>query len=60
MFLNIYSKIVFQEGLDLGAPDKNGKTPLMLATGRKHIMVVEYIKSELKNRNSLLPNIDFW
>ena len=56
----LYSSVFLQEGLDLTAADKNGKTPLMLATGRKHLMVVDYIKTELKQRNSLLPKIDFW
>lgn len=49
-----------QEGVDVGLADKNGKTPLMLATGRKHFPVVDYIKAELKSKNSFMPKIDFW
>jgi len=40
--------------------DKNGKTPLMLATGRKHGQVIVYLRKELKQRNSLIPRIDAW
>jgi len=32
----------------------------MLATGRKHTAVVDYLKAELKQKNSFLPKIDFW
>ncbi|WAQ98548.1 ZDHC2-like protein, partial [Mya arenaria] len=48
------------DGVDIGLPDKNGKTPLMLASGRKHTAVVDYLKAELKQKNSFLPKIDFW
>ncbi|XP_060553590.1 uncharacterized protein LOC132732310 isoform X2 [Ruditapes philippinarum] len=49
-----------QDGVELGLPDKNGKTPLMLATGRKHIAVIDYLKAELKQKTSFMPKIDFW
>ncbi|XP_045204068.1 uncharacterized protein LOC123556979 isoform X2 [Mercenaria mercenaria] len=49
-----------QDGVELGLPDKNGKTPLMLATGRKHIAVIDYLKAELKQKSSFMPKIDFW
>ncbi|KAL8604074.1 hypothetical protein ACOMHN_024899 [Nucella lapillus] len=49
-----------QDGVEIDLADKNGKTPLMLAVGRKHEDVVGYLKKEAKFRNSILPRIDFW
>ena len=40
--------------------DKNGKTPLMLAAGRKHEAIVNYLKKEARFRSSILPRLDFW
>ncbi|KAJ8298448.1 hypothetical protein KUTeg_024979 [Tegillarca granosa] len=47
-----------QDGVEVDLPDKNGKTPIMLATGRKHEDVVDYLKRQVKMKNSLLPKID--
>ena len=54
--------IVFlnQDKVEINLVDKNGKTPLMLATGRKHDRVVSYLKKEMKRRNSFIPRIDAW
>ncbi|XP_025085865.1 probable protein S-acyltransferase 23 isoform X2 [Pomacea canaliculata] len=49
-----------QDGVEIDLQDKNGKTPLMLAVGRKHDNIVAYLKKEAKFRNSILPRIDFW
>lgn len=51
---------VFQDGVEIDLADKNGKTPLMLAVGRKHDAIVSYLKKEAKFRTSVLPRIDFW
>ncbi|XP_052795090.1 uncharacterized protein LOC128228063 isoform X2 [Mya arenaria] len=58
--LNSVKELCEQDGVDIGLPDKNGKTPLMLASGRKHTAVVDFLKAELKQKNSFLPKIDFW
>ena len=52
--------LYIQDGVEINLADKNGKTPLMLATGRKHIPVIDYLKAEIKQKSSLLPKIDFW
>ncbi|RUS78343.1 hypothetical protein EGW08_013894, partial [Elysia chlorotica] len=49
-----------QDGVDVDQADNNGKTPLMLAIGRKHDSLVSYLKKEIHSRNSLLPRIDCW
>ena len=54
---NVY---VFQDGVEIDLADKNGKTPLMLAVGRKHDAIVSYLKKEAQFRTSVLPRIDFW
>ena len=51
---------VFQDGVEIDLADKNGKTPLMLAVGRKHEGIVSYLKKEAQFRTSVLPRIDFW
>lgn len=51
---------LLQDGVEIDLQDKNGKTPLMLAVGRKHDNIVAYLKKEAKFRNSILPRIDFW
>ena len=53
-------EISTQDKVDISAPDKNGKTPLMLAVGRKHDAVIAYLRKELKRRSSLIPRIDGW
>lgn len=47
-----------QDKVDMKIVDKKGKTPLMLATGRKHETVVTYLKKEFKQRSSLFPKVD--
>ncbi|XP_012938178.1 probable protein S-acyltransferase 23 [Aplysia californica] len=49
-----------QDGVEIDLADNNGKTPLMLALGRKHDPIVAYLKTEVQTRNSLLPRIDCW
>ncbi|KAK3778765.1 hypothetical protein RRG08_013036 [Elysia crispata] len=49
-----------QDGVEVDQADNNGKTPLMLAIGRKHDSLVSYLKKEIKSRSSLLPRIDCW
>lgn len=49
-----------QDKVDINIYDKNGKTPLMLAIGRKHDKVIGYLRKELKQRNSFIPRIDTW
>ncbi|KAK7097163.1 uncharacterized protein [Littorina saxatilis] len=49
-----------QDGVEIDLADKNGKTPLMLAVGRKHDQIIRYLKKEAKFRTSVLPRIDFW
>ena len=51
---------VDQDKVDINQPDKNGKTPLMLANGRKHRNIIDYLKNEAKSRSQLIPRIDFW
>ena len=60
-YVNILSIFyVFEDGVEIELPDKNGKTPLMLAMGRKHEAVISYLKRETKQRKSLFPRFDFW
>lgn len=47
-------KVAFNE------EDKNGKTPLMLASGRNHKDIVTYLKKQVRSQNSILANIDLW
>ncbi|KAL3879254.1 hypothetical protein ACJMK2_031558 [Sinanodonta woodiana] len=58
--LTAVKELCEQDGVDINLADKNGKTPLMLATGRKHLDVIAFLKSEMKYRTSFLPRIDFW
>ncbi|CAH1776296.1 unnamed protein product [Owenia fusiformis] len=48
------------DGVEIELPDKNGKTPIMLAMGRKHEDIVIYLKKKAQNKNRLIPKIDFW
>ncbi len=49
-----------QDSVDFDIADKNGKTPLMLAVGRKHDKIIHFLKKHAKQRSSLLPKIDIW
>jgi len=50
----------FQDKVEINLTDKNGKTPIMLAKGRKHEKVIAYLQKELKRRSSLISRIDTW
>ena len=52
--------MVFQDQAEIDIADKNGKTPLMLAVGRKHEKIIHFLKKESRTRNSLMPKIDIW
>ena len=56
----LYVVILLQDQCELDQPDKNGKTPLMLAMGRKHDHVIAYLKKEIANRKRLIPKVDLW
>ncbi|CAG5120937.1 unnamed protein product, partial [Candidula unifasciata] len=58
--LTAVKELCEEDGVEVNLPDNNGKTPLQLAIGRKHDAVVNYLKVELQDRNSLLPRIDWW
>ena len=49
-----------QETVAINEADQAGKTPLMLATGRKHHGIIKYLKTELnmKTSFSFLPRLD--
>lgn len=49
-----------QDGVDIDVVDSNGKTPMMLALGRKHDQIVLYLKDELKHQQSMIPRINLW
>ena len=49
-----------KDKVEINVADKNGKTPLMLAKGRKHEKVIAYLQKELKQRNSFISRIDSW
>lgn len=49
----------FQDGVEVELADKNGKTPLMLAHGRRHEEVCDYLQRQIKKKRSILPKIDF-
>lgn len=51
---------LLQDNVDIDHADKNGKTPLLLAKGRKHDKIVHYLTKQAKVRNSILPRLDFW
>ena len=55
-----WPNIYLQDSVEIDLADKNGKTPLMLAVGRKHEKVVQYLKKETSVRSKLLPKIDIW
>ena len=57
---NLIQLCLFQDGAEIDLVDKNGKTPLMLATGRKHLKVIEYLKKRLGAKNNMIPKIDIW
>jgi len=59
-YLYISCVLCIKDEVDINVSDKNGKTPLMLAVGRKHEKVIAYLKKELKQRSSLIPRIDAW
>ncbi|PAA94394.1 hypothetical protein BOX15_Mlig017494g3, partial [Macrostomum lignano] len=40
--------------VELNVADKNGKTPLMLAAGRRHDQVERFLKAEIRSRASML------
>lgn len=44
--------------VEINIEDKHQKTPLMLALGRKHTNIVNYLKEHAKQRTSFLPKID--
>ncbi|XP_041356884.1 palmitoyltransferase AKR1-like isoform X2 [Gigantopelta aegis] len=58
--LTAVKELCEQDGVDIDLPDKNGKTPIMLATGRKHENIIIYLKKETKFRTSFFPRIDIW
>lgn len=51
--------MLLKDGVEIDIADKNGKTPLTLAHGRKHEEVCDYLQRQLKKKNSLMPKIDF-
>jgi ankyrin repeat protein len=46
--------------VEIDLPDKNNKTPLMLAIGRKHEKIVSYLKKETEKQSSIIPKFDIW
>jgi len=60
MIMPVCMCFCLQDKVDINVYDKNGKTPLMLAVGRKHSKVITYLQKELKQRNSFIPRIDIW
>ncbi|XP_050417022.1 uncharacterized protein LOC126830658 [Patella vulgata] len=58
--LTAVKELCEQDGVEINLADKNNKTPLMLAIGRKHEDIVNYLKKEARFRTSILPRIDFW
>ncbi|ESO88486.1 hypothetical protein LOTGIDRAFT_219211 [Lottia gigantea] len=58
--LTAVKELCEQDGVEIDLADKNNKTPLMLALGRKHESIVQYLKKEARFRTSILPRIDIW
>jgi len=59
--MSFFMRFTFvQDKVDIDVTDKNGKTPLMLAKGRKHEKVIAYLQKQLKHRKSLISRIDMW
>ncbi|XP_052076130.1 uncharacterized protein LOC127714155 isoform X1 [Mytilus californianus] len=56
--LTAVKELCEQDGAELDLKDKNGKTPLMLASGRKHQDVIEYLRRQIKSKNSFIPKLD--
>ena len=46
--------------MEINLADKNGKTPLMLAQGRKHRELIDYLRKEARSRSNLIPKLDLW
>lgn len=55
----IFITVTVKDGVEIEIADRNGKTPLMLAHGRKHEEVCDYLQRQLKKKKSILPKIDF-
>ncbi|XP_064637705.1 putative ZDHHC-type palmitoyltransferase 5 [Lineus longissimus] len=53
-------ELVEKDNVSIDLKDKNGKTPLILAKGRKHHEIVGYLNGRLKAKTSLLPEFNFW
>ena len=58
--LVVSTTLFFKDNAEHDIADKNGKTPIMLAIGRKHDKIVMFLKKHAKQRTSLLPKIDLW
>ena len=59
-FAGIIVNVSHKETVAVNEADQAGKTPLMLATGRKHHGIIKYLKTELnmKTSFSFLPKLD--
>ena len=55
---DLFTVVILQDSVDLDIKDKNGKTPYMLAAGRKHEEVVTFLKKHIDKSNSVLAKID--
>ncbi|KAF6027765.1 hypothetical protein EB796_013929 [Bugula neritina] len=47
-----------RDGIELDLKDKNGKTPYLLAAGRKHDKVMTYLKKKIDKNHSILGKVE--
>ncbi|XP_078602181.1 uncharacterized protein LOC144876588 [Branchiostoma floridae x Branchiostoma japonicum] len=55
--LNIVKELVEEDDVEVDLEDKNGKTPLMLAIGRKHHSIEAYLKNRLERKRTILGSM---
>ncbi|XP_046576707.1 probable protein S-acyltransferase 23 isoform X1 [Haliotis rubra] len=58
--LTAVKELCEQDSVEIDLADKNSKTPLMLAVGRKHENIISYLKKEARFKASVFPRIDCW
>ncbi|XP_067944203.1 uncharacterized protein [Watersipora subatra] len=57
--LNAVKLLCDQESVEVDLSDKNGKTPYMLAVGRKYNDIASYLKKRADHKQSVLQKFDF-
>ncbi|XP_074651025.1 uncharacterized protein LOC141905858 isoform X2 [Tubulanus polymorphus] len=56
--LTAVRELVERDGVEINLKDKNGKSPYLLACGRKHQDVIKYLDNEIKKRKTIVTKIN--